>query len=147
MGECQVEIRTGRHVVFQMHIHLVFVPRYRKKIFDVDALDRLRKYFRVVCADFEADLVEFNGEPGHVHLLVNYPPKVAISNLVNSLKGVSARRLRTERPDIAKKYWRGGLWSASYFAASCGGAPISILRQYIENQKSPTEERPASSSA
>jgi putative transposase len=131
------ELRTGRHVVYQLHAHIVFVPRYRKRIFDADALERLRNYFRVVCADFESDMVEFNGEADHVHLLVQYPPKIALSNLVNSLKGVSARRLRQDRPDIACRYWRGGLWSASYFVASVGGAPLSVLKQYIEGQRAP----------
>jgi len=124
-------------VVYQLHVHLVFVPRYRRKVFDADALERLRIVFGAVCGDFEAELTQFNGEPDQVHLLVNYPPKVAVARLVNSLKGVSARRLRQERPDISRRYWRGGLWSASYFAASCGGAPISILRQYIESQRTP----------
>ena len=131
------EFRTERHVVYQLHVHLVFVPRYRRKVFDADALERLRIVFGAVCGDFEAELTQFNGEPDQVHLLVNYPPKVAVARLVNSLKGVSARRLRQERPDISRRYWRGGLWSASYFAASCGGAPISILRQYIESQRTP----------
>ena len=133
----QDELRRGRHVVYRIHAHLVFVPRYRRKIFDADALDRLRTVFSRICSDFEATLDEFNGESDHVHLLVHYPPKVAVSALVNSLKGVSARRLRQERPDIARRYWRGGLWSASYFAASCGGAPIEVLRQYIEQQRAP----------
>jgi putative transposase len=124
MGTTQ-DYRTGRHVVYQLHAHLVFVPRYRREVFDADALQRLRMIFAAVCGDFEAELTQFNGEPDHVHLLVNYPPKVAVARLVNSLKGVSARRLRQERPDISRRYWRGGLWSASYFAASCGGAPIS----------------------
>jgi len=131
------EFHTGRHVIYQLHVHLVFVPRYRRKVFDADALERLRIVFGAVCGDFEAELTQFNGEPDQVHLLVNYPPKVAVARLVNSLKGVSARRLRQERPDISRRYWRGGLWSASYFAASCGGAPISILRQYIESQRTP----------
>ncbi len=131
------ELRTGRHVVYQLHAHLVFVPRYRRRIFDVDALERLRNAFRIVCADFETDLAEFNGEADHVHLLVNYPPKVALSNLVNSLKGVSARKLRQQRPDIARRYWKGGLWSASYFVASVGGAPLLVLKQYIEGQRAP----------
>lgn len=137
------ELRTGRHVVFQLHAHLVFrpryvfLPRYRRRVFDRDALERLREIFENVCKDFEAELVAFNGETDHVHLLVNDPPKVAVSTLVNSLKGVSARYLRNQRPDIARRYWHGGLWSASYFAASVGGAPISILRQYIENQRAP----------
>lgn len=133
----QDELRQGRHVVYRLHAHLVFVPRYRRKVFDLDALERLRASFAAVCEDFGATLDEFNGEPDHVHLLVHYPPKVAVSGLVNSLKGVSARRLRQERPDIAKRYWSGGLWSASYFAASCGGAPIEVLRQYIERQQAP----------
>jgi putative transposase len=138
------QFRSGRHVVFHLHAHLVFVPRYRRRIFDADSLERLHRIFRVVCADFEADLVEFNGEADHVHLLVNYPPKTSVSGLVNSLKGVSARKLRQERPDIAKKYWSGGLWSASYFAGSVGGAPISVLRKYIENQRAPaTHSSPA----
>jgi len=131
------ELRTGRHVVYQLHAHLVFVPRYRRRIFDADALERLRNFFRIVCADFETDLAEFNGETDHVHLLVRYPPKVALSNLVNSLKGVSARRLCQTRPDIARKYWKGGLWSGSYFVASVGGAPLSVLRTYIESQRAP----------
>ena len=133
----QDELRRGRHVVYRIHVHLVFIPRYRRKIFDADALDRLRTVFSNICGDFEATLDEFNGESDHVHLLVHYPPKVAVSTLVNSLKGVSARRLRQDRPDIARRYWRGGLWSASYFAASCGGAPIEVLRQYIEQQRAP----------
>jgi putative transposase len=131
------DLRTGRHVVFDLHAHIVFVPRYRKRVFDADALARLHNIFRVVCADFETDLVEFNGETDHVHLLVRYPPKISLSALVNSLKGVSSRRLRQERPDIARKYWKGGLWSASYFVGSVGGAPISVLRTYIEKQRAP----------
>ncbi len=135
----QDELRRGRHVVYFLSAHLVFVPRYRRKVFDLDALERLRATFAAVCEDFGAKLSEFNGESDHVHLLVNYPPKVAVSGLVNSLKGVSARCLRKDRPDIAKRYWKGGLWSASYFAASCGGAPIEVLRQYIEQQRTPNE--------
>jgi Transposase and inactivated derivatives len=80
------------------------VPKYRKRIFDADAIERLHRILRIVCADFETELVAFNGASDHVHLVVNYPPKIALSALVNSLKGVSARRLRQERPDIAKKY-------------------------------------------
>ncbi|MEU9847215.1 IS200/IS605 family transposase, partial [Streptomyces sp. NPDC047985] len=93
---------------------------------------------RSVCEDFEAELVEFNGEANHVHLRVNFPPKVAVSRLVNSLKGVSSRRLRQELPDLARHYWRTQrLWSGSYFARSVGGAPLSTVKQYIEQQNRP----------
>ena len=134
----ETNIRRGRHCVFLMHVHLVFVTKYRRKIFDQDAIEKLRGYFASVCADFYVELVEMDGERDHVHLLINYPPKLAISNLVNSLKGVSSRLLRRDRPDIAQRYYyKGVLWSPSYFAGSCGGAPISIIHQYIEQQETP----------
>jgi putative transposase len=131
------DIRTGRHCVFNMHVHLVFVTKYRKKVLDARALEILRESFTKVCADFEAELIEFNGEHDHVHLLVYYPPKVAVSALVNSLKGASSRVLRKRYPDVAERYYKNVLWSPSYFAASCGGAPISIIRQYVEQQQAP----------
>jgi putative transposase len=93
--------------------------------------------FANVCKDFEAQLVEFDGEKDHVHLLVNYPPKVAVSKLVNSLKGVSSRLLRKKHRELHQYYWKGVLWSPSYFAGSCGGAPVSIIGQYIEQQQTP----------
>lgn len=94
--------------------------------------------FREVCKDFNAELKEFNGEHDHVHLLVNYPPKVAISNLVNSLKGVSSRHIRKQRfPHLQQLLWGSSLWSPSYFAGSCGGAPLEIIKQYIQQQQTP----------
>jgi putative transposase len=117
---------------------LVFVTKYRHKVFSGNHLTRLEEVMRDVCADFETELQEFNGEPNHVHLLVSFPPKVALSRLVNSLKGVSSRRMRQEFPDLRRHYYRANrLWSASYFAGSVGGAPISVLRQYIEQQNRP----------
>lgn len=121
-----------------MHVHLVFVTRYRRGVFTGEILNDLREIFSSVCHDFEAELVEFDGEDDHVHLLVTYPPKVSVSSLVNSLKGVSSRLVRKKNyPSIQKKLWGGALWSPSYFAGSCGGAPLSILRQYIESQRTP----------
>jgi putative transposase len=77
-----------------------------------------------------------DGEDTHVHRVVRYPPKVAISKLVNSLKGVSSRMLRQERPDLARRYWKGVLWSPSYFAASCGGAPATFSRVIPSSRRS-----------
>lgn len=121
-----------------MHVHLVFVTKYRREVFTRDVLDDLRAIFNGVCIDFGAELVAFDGEDDHVHLLVNYPPKVAVSALVNSLKGVSSRMIRKQNyPSIRKKLWGGALWSPSYFAGSCGGAPIEVIRHYIEQQQTP----------
>ena len=134
----ETDLRRGRHVVFNLHVHLVFVAKYRRKVFTKEILDDMRQIFESVCTDFEAQLVEFDGENDHVHLLVNYPPKVSISKLVNSLKGVSSRMIRQKNyPSIREKLWGGALWSPSYFAGSCGGASISIIRQYIEQQNTP----------
>jgi putative transposase len=121
-----------------LHAHLVFTPRYRRGPFTDEILRRCEEVMRDVCTDFGAELREFNGERDHVHLLVHYPPKVAISRLVGSLKGVSARRLRQEFPGHIRKYlWGDHFWSPSYFAASCGDAPLAVIKEYIENQKRP----------
>lgn len=120
-----------------MHVHLVFVTKYRREVFTREILDELRGIFAGVCLDFEAQLVEFEGEDDHVHLLVTYPPKVSVSSLVNSLKGVSSRMIRKRNyVSIRKKLWGGALWSPSYFAGSCGGAPIEVIRQYVQQQQS-----------
>lgn len=98
----------------------------------------MRAIFSSICNDFEADLVEFDGEGDHVQLLVNYPPKVAVSKLVNSLKGVSSRLIRKNKhPSVRNALWGGSLWSPSYFAGSCGGATLAVIRQYIDQQQSP----------
>ncbi len=110
------DLRTGRHCVFKMHVHLVFVAKYRRKVFDGNAIERLQAIFGKVCTDFEAELVEMDGEDDHVHLLVEYPPKVVVSMLVNSLEGVSSRMLSKGRPDIKRRYWKG----------FCGRLPTSL---------------------
>lgn len=117
-----------------MHVHLVFVTKYRRKVLTGEHIDYLTAVFRAVCDDFEAKLVECNGEDDHVHLLIEYPPKVSVSQLVNSLKGVSSRMLRK---NFRVRTHREHLWSPSYLAASCGGAPLSIIKQYVEHQRRP----------
>jgi putative transposase len=132
------DYRRGRHVVSALHVHLVFVTKYRRCVLDAEMLRCCETAMRKVCGDFGADLKEFNGGDDHVHLLVEYPPKVAVSALVNSLKGVSARRLRAQFTGRVNRHiMRRHLWSPSYVAASCGGAPLSIVKQYIEQQRRP----------
>ncbi len=94
--------------------------------------------FRSVCEGFECQSVELDGEADHVRLLGNLPPKAALSKLVDNLEGVSSRRMRQELPEIARHYWRAKrLWSGSYFAGAVGGAPIEVLRHYVERQDRP----------
>jgi putative transposase len=133
------DVRIGRHVVHNLHVHLVFVTKYRRNAFTDAMLTRTEEIMREVCADFEAKLKQFNGVQDHVHRLVHYPPKVQLSKLVNSLKGVSSRRLRQEYDSHVRRYlWGGHFWSGSYFAGSCGGAPLTAVTRFIENQQRPT---------
>jgi putative transposase len=137
------DVRRGRSVVYALHAHLVFVTKYRRGALSARALEHIRNTCGSVCLEFGAVLREFNGEDDHVHLLIEYPPTVQLSKLVNSLKGVSSRMLRKEQyPDVQKKLWGAHLWSPSYFVASCGGAPLDVVKQYIENQKKSPLTRP-----
>jgi len=132
----RTEYRRGRSVVALLHVHLVFVTKYRRGVLSERAIEVIREAASKVCVDFTAQLVEMDGEDDHVHLLVEYPPTVALSRLVNSLKGVTSRQLRAkEYPEVLSKLWGDHLWSPSYFAVSCGGAPIEIVRLYIEGQR------------
>lgn len=126
----------GRHVVYNLNAHLVFVPKYRRKVLTARVFRFLEEVWRNVCRDFGAELRECGYESDYVHLLVFYPPKVALSVLVNSLKGVSARRLLAERlPEIKSKLRGPHFWSPSYCAVSCGGAPLAIVKRYVEAQR------------
>lgn len=138
----KAEYRRGRSVVTALHVHLVFVTKYRRGVFTDRAHAVLKDAFLGVCAEFDAVLKEVNGEDDHVHLLIEYPPTVQLSKLVNSLKGVSSRRLRQQNfPEVKRKLWGEHLWSPSYFAASCGGAPLEIVKQYIEQQRDGPSEK------
>ncbi|KAB1139481.1 IS200/IS605 family transposase [Streptomyces luteolifulvus] len=128
----------GRSVVHTLHAHLVFVPKYRRNVFTDEILTRCEEIMREVCTKANAELREFNGEADHVHLLIHYPPQVRLSALVGTLKGVSAHYLRKEYAAHIKRHlWGDHFWSPSYFAASCGGAPLTVVKEYIENQKRP----------
>jgi putative transposase len=128
------DVRRGRQCFFALHAHLVFVTRYRRRVFTDEHLTAMEPVLGAVCADFGAALIEFNGEDDHVHLLVEYPPTVQLSRLVGSLKGVSSRKLRQR---FRVRTHRDHLWSPSYFAASCGGASLSVIREFVEQQRRP----------
>ncbi|HUY85660.1 MAG TPA: IS200/IS605 family transposase [Acidimicrobiales bacterium] len=131
-------MRPNRSSVTDIHTHLVFVTKYRRPAFTNSVLTRCEQIMREVCAGSRVELVEFNGEADHVHLLVRVPAAIALSNLVHHLKGRSSRLLRQQFSGHLRRYlWGGHLWSPSYYAGSVGGAPITVLRQYIESQGRP----------
>ena len=121
-----------------LHAHLVFVTKYRRRVFTDAMLTYCENTLRAVCTDLGAELVEFNGEADPVHLLVSYPPTLAISVFAQRLKGRTAYQARREFTGACVRAdMRGHLWSPSYFAVSCGGAPLSIIKQYIDGQARP----------
>lgn len=130
-------VSKGRSVS-DLKVHLVLTTKYRRKVFTGEMLKRLHEVFLDLLTKWDCKLVEFNGEEDHIHLLFQYHPDVALSNLVNNLKSVSSRKLRQEFEERVNQFYRKDvLWNGSYFVASCGGVTISTLRQYIENQDTP----------
>lgn len=124
------------HCVYSLKYHLVLVTKYRRKCITNEILTRLKGVFDDLCQKWECQLLEFNGEADHVHLLLSLNPKVCLSNFVNNLKTVSSRRIRSEFSDqLSVVYRKPVFWSRSYCILSCGGAPLEVIRQYIENQK------------
>lgn len=127
------------HCTFNLYYHLVIVTKYRRKCITSSILARLKILCDELTKKWDCELVEFNGESDHLHLLLALNPKVAPSVFVNNLKTVTSRLIRKEYADHLKKiYWKKPVfWSRSYCILSCGGAPLSIIKQYIEQQKAP----------
>lgn len=111
------------------------MTKYRQKVLTADSLALIKTACESVASKMCFQVLEFNGEPDHVHLLIEYPPKLAISQIVNSLKGVSSRRYGQE--GLPKPYGKKSLWTPAHFAASVGGAPLEVLKQYIQGQEKP----------
>lgn len=134
-----MEIQKSRHATHLLHAHLVFVTKYRYNVLTGEHIEYLRDIFKETMEEMGGTLEEFDGERNHVHLLIQYPPKWSISIIVNNLKGRSSRLLRRDMPDVKKRYWGDGsaLWHRSYFAGSVGGAPLEIVKQYIQQQDTP----------
>jgi REP-associated tyrosine transposase len=132
------EIRHGRHCVFKNFVHLVFVTKYRRGVITCAMLKRMEELIGETCEQMECELIEFNGEDDHIHLMVSAHPKLAVSNLVGKLKGKTAYFIRQEfSKEVRKKLWGDHFWSPSYCVVSCGGAPLEIVKKYIENQRRP----------
>ena len=127
--------RRERHSVTDLKVHLVCVAKYRDEVFSDSELALIEKVFHDVANKMNMQILEMNAEKEHIHALIEYPPKLSVSKIVNALKGVSSRRFGQagfKKPRNGK-----ALWSPSYFAVSVGGAPIEVLIQYIKNQSRP----------
>ncbi|MBN4002808.1 IS200/IS605 family transposase [Nostoc sp. LPT] len=123
-------LRHERHSVSDLKIHLVCITKYRRKIFTAESLELIHTSFIEVSKKMNFNVLEFNGESDHIHALIEFPPKLSISQIVNALKGVSSRRYG--QAGYPKPYSKQALWSPSYFVSSVGGAPLEVLKKYIQ---------------
>lgn len=131
----------GFRSVYKLTAHVVLVTKYRKKAISEKILLRLKEIFTDTLIKWECNLVEFNGESDHIHLLIDYKPDISLSKLIANLKTVSSRLIRRDFPELASKYFynKPYFWTGAYFVASCGGVTVSQLKKYVENQKTPQE--------
>lgn len=130
------DFKKLHHCVYNLKYHLVLVSKYRQKCITVPIMMRLKEIFMELCQKWECTLIEFNGESDHIHLLLDINPKIALSNFINNLKTVSSRYIRKDfSTHLAKFYYKNPIfWSRSYCLLTCGGAPLSVIKQYIEQQ-------------
>ncbi|PZO57426.1 MAG: IS200/IS605 family transposase [Phormidesmis priestleyi] len=128
------EFRRERHSVTDLKIHLICITKYRRKVFTDEGLKCIEAAMRSVSDSMKFRILEFNGEADHIHVLLEFPPKLSVSILTKHLKGVSSRAYsKAGHPKPSPKT----LWSPSYFATSVGGAPLEVVKQYIEQQARP----------
>jgi putative transposase len=126
------------HCVYRLDYHLVLVTKYRRKALNGLMIERLRTLAKERCEAWRGQLLEMDGEADHVHLLISMPPTAEPARFVNNLKTTTSRLLRRDFPDhLTSIYRKPVLWSASYFIASCGGAPLETIKQYIQQQDTP----------
>ncbi|WP_375448810.1 IS200/IS605 family transposase [uncultured Nostoc sp.] len=132
--------RKASHSVFSVHLHFVFVTKYRRKTITTQILERLQEIFANICIKTKCRLIEFSGEIDHVHLLIDFHQDNNLSVLVGSLKSASSRIIQKKFSEhLSTFYGKTVFWSSSYYVASTGGAPIEKIKQYIQAQEVPNE--------
>ena len=131
-------MKSHYHCVYKLTYHLVLVTKYRKKCLSNEMLNRLEEIVKKNCVDWEIDLLEFNGEADHIHLLLEMHPNIMPSKFINNLKTVSSRLIRKEfEEELKPYYWKPVLWTRAYCLLTTGGATIDVIREYIKNQERP----------
>lgn len=133
-----MEVKSNRNVVYRCTYHVVWCPKFRRKVLVDDpqrgnVATRLKELITEVCADLDADLIELEVMPDHVHLVVGCDPQFGIHRLVKRIKGRTSHDLRAEFPNLRSKL--PTLWTNSYFVSTVGGAPLEALKEYVRNQK------------
>ena len=129
-----MKLDTNAHSVFSLHYHLILVVKNRRRVFTDEISNRAREIFEYIAPNYKIELIEWNHDKDHVHVLFKGQPKTEISKFINAYKSASSRLLKKEYPTIRQKLCNDMFWSRSFCLLSSGGAPIETIRQYIENQ-------------
>ena len=129
-----MKLDSNNHSVFLLHYHLVMCIKYRREVINDSISDRLKDIFVDIAPNYGVELIEWNHDVDHVHLLFKAKPNTEISKLLNAYKSASSRRIKNEFPSIRKYLWKEYFWSKSYCLVTTGGAPLEVVKQYIENQ-------------
>lgn len=129
-----MELDTNAHSVFLLHYHLILVVKYRRQVFTDEISERAKEIFEYIAPNYKIELVEWNHDKDHVHILFKGQPKTEMSKFINAYKSASSRLLKKEFPIIREQLWKEMFWSRSFCLLSSGGAPIDVIKQYIENQ-------------
>ena len=129
-----MKLDTNAHSVFLLHYHLILVVKYRRQVFTDEISKRAKEIFSYIAPSYKIELVEWNHDKDHVHILFKGQPKTEMSKFINAYKSASSRLLKKEFPIIRQKLWKEMFWSQSFCLLSSGGAPIEVIKEYIENQ-------------
>jgi len=130
--------RAHHHAKYDLKYHLVLVTKYRKKCITEEMLKRLEEIIRDICKKWDVEVLEFSGEPDHIHLLISAHPSMELSKFINNLKTISSRLIRKEfKKHLSKFYWKPYFWTRAYFIATTGGAPLEVIKKYIQSQEKP----------
>ena len=129
-----MELDTNSHSVFLLYYHLVFVVKYRRKVIDDVVSDRLKEIFLYIAPKYNVTLQEWNHDKDHVHILLKSHPNTELSKFINVYKSASSRLIKKEYPVIKKALWKEYFWSRSFCLVTSGGAPLEVLKRYIESQ-------------
>ena len=128
------EMDNNAHSVFLLYYHLIMVTKYRRKVINDDISARGKEIFEYIAPNYGIILEEWNHDKDHVHVMFRAQPKSAISKFINAYKSASSRLLKKEYPEIREKLWKGAFWSQSFCLLTAGGAPVELIRRYIESQ-------------
>lgn len=128
------EYRTSSHSKYSLHVHLVWVTKYRKKVLKGEIAKSVRARIREICKRNDIEILKGHVSKDHVHLLVSMPPHLSVSKAMKYIKGASSRKLLQEYKELNKRFWGCHLWARGYFAVSSGNVTDQIIKQYIEQQ-------------